>query len=45
MTRKIRSDGRAIDVSARLPALEETLREVPGLAAGASRTAFTFSWV
>jgi len=33
MTRKIRSDGRAIDVSARLPALEETLREVPGLAA------------
>jgi predicted nucleotidyltransferase len=33
MTRKIRSDGRAIDVSARLPALEETLSEVPGLAA------------
>jgi len=33
MTRKIRSDGRAIDVSAHLPALEETLGEVPGLAA------------
>jgi len=33
MTRKIRNTGRAIDVSARLAALERTLRNVRGLAA------------
>jgi len=33
MARKIRSDGRAIDVSPHLVALQETLREIPGLAA------------